>query len=277
MSKEKSPAFQCYAAEYLADVNTQVMTIEEEGCYWRLMLFCWREQSLPNNIELLTSLCKGVTPSNRVVSCFAVRGDVLVHLRLDAERAKQEAWREKSAKGGRRSAHKPKHKKEIISQQGGSTTVPRVVQPNADSSVCSLQSSFADIPPLPPKGEPRSGENTAANAVILIPLNRGEYQVTKAQIDEWTALYPAIDVGQQLRNYRGWALANPKKRKTPRGILKSVNHWLADEQDRARGTPGGNWSHPQQEQLKQIFEDPRWETNHESGKLAAKGGGRGES
>ena len=123
MSKESSPAFQCYAAEYLADVNTQLMTVEEEGCYWRLMLFCWREKSLPTDIASLTALCKGIAPSNRVLSCFTVLGDRLVHDRLERERLKQEEWRIKSAKGGRHSAHKPKSGKHKVHEQGGSTTV----------------------------------------------------------------------------------------------------------------------------------------------------------
>lgn len=123
MSKETAPAFQVYAAEYLADLNTQLMTIEEEGCYWRLMLFCWREASLPVDLDTLKALCKGVVPSNRVLSCFVEKDGRLLHPRLERERAKQAEWREKSAKGGRRSAHKPKHPKGQSTKQGGSTTL----------------------------------------------------------------------------------------------------------------------------------------------------------
>jgi uncharacterized protein YdaU (DUF1376 family) len=144
VSKEASPAFQWYPKEYLSDINTQVMTIEEEGCYRRLIDFCWIEGSLPNDLSVLSSLCKGITPTPRVVQCFSISGDRLVHKRLDVERTKQEEWRRKSAEGGRLSAHKRKHPKDISNIQGGSTTVPRVVQPKVNSAVCSLQSASAD-------------------------------------------------------------------------------------------------------------------------------------
>jgi hypothetical protein len=71
------------------------------------------------------------------------------------------------------------------------------------------------------------------DVVISIPLNNGsDHQVTKPDVDEWTKLYPAVDVLQELRSYKGWASANPKKRKTKRGIKNSINSWLANAQDR---------------------------------------------
>jgi uncharacterized protein YdaU (DUF1376 family) len=142
MSKEKSPAFQVYAAEYLSDINTQMMTIDEEGCYWRLMLFCWREKSLPIEIDMLKTLCKGTVPSGRVLSCFMQQGDRLIHNRLESERSKQAEWRAKCAKGGRNSAHKPKRPKRKLDKQSTSTTALRVVEVNEQGSR-TLQSSIA--------------------------------------------------------------------------------------------------------------------------------------
>lgn len=76
-------------------------------------------------------------------------------------------------------------------------------------------------------------------AVCLLPLNTGEeYAVTAEQADEWAKLYPAVDILQELNAMRGWCLANPGKRKTPRGIMKFINGWLSREQDRG-------WKKPQ--------------------------------
>ena len=58
-------------------------------------------------------------------------------------------------------------------------------------------------------------------------------------MDEWSELYPAVDVMQELRKMAGWLDANPSKRKTKRGILRFVNGWLAREQDKGR-TPTQN-------------------------------------
>lgn len=74
--------------------------------------------------------------------------------------------------------------------------------------------------------------------VAVLPLADGtEFVVTEETAAELAGLYPAVDVPQQLRNMRGWLLANPKNRKTKSGIMRFVNSWLSREQNQAR--PGG--------------------------------------
>ncbi len=74
---------------------------------------------------------------------------------------------------------------------------------------------------------------------ITLPLNdKTEYAIGEYQISEWEALYQAIDVRQGVRNYKGWADANPRRRKTRRGILGSVNSWLSKEQDKSKPIGG---------------------------------------
>ena len=68
-------------------------------------------------------------------------------------------------------------------------------------------------------------------AIILLPLNVGEFAVTDKDFKIWTQLYPAVDVMQQLRNMAGWCHANIKKRKTKDGIKRFINSWLAKSQN----------------------------------------------
>ncbi len=76
----------------------------------------------------------------------------------------------------------------------------------------------------------------AVTPVISLTLNdKSEYAVSDEQVEEWTKLFPAVDVIQELRKMKGWLDANPSKRKTKSGILRFVNNWLSKEQDR-----GGN-------------------------------------
>ena len=68
--------------------------------------------------------------------------------------------------------------------------------------------------------------------VVELPLSdHTSYGVTQSEIDEYAALYPAADVVQELRNMRGWCLANPQKRKTRNGIRKFINSWLTRVQN----------------------------------------------
>lgn len=77
--------------------------------------------------------------------------------------------------------------------------------------------------------EPASIEQS----IITITLNdKSEYPIYQSMIDEWTELYPNVDILQELRKMKGWCDANPTKRKTKRGVLRFINGWLSREQDR---------------------------------------------
>ena len=69
---------------------------------------------------------------------------------------------------------------------------------------------------------------------IQLPLNTGEmFDVTMDYVAEKKALYPAVDVEQELRKMRGWLDDNPVNRKTSRGIKRFINGWLTRAQDRS--------------------------------------------
>lgn len=68
---------------------------------------------------------------------------------------------------------------------------------------------------------------------LLLPLNDNTYyDVPKESISKWRDTYPAVDVEQQLKQMTAWLDANPRRRKTRRGINAFINSWLAREQDR---------------------------------------------
>lgn len=88
-------------------------------------------------------------------------------------------------------------------------------------------------------------QSASVPPVVELPLNDGsQYGVTEEQVKEWASLYPAVDVMQQLRNMKGWLLANPKKRKTKAGVLRFVTAWLTREQDKG-GTLSGQQKRPE--------------------------------
>lgn len=103
--------------------------------------------------------------------------------------------------------------------------------------------------PLLPAGAERSPDGAAppalplgltipegdASVFMTLPTNRqgAAVAVHEGQVREWAALFPAVDVRQELREMRAWLLANPRQRKTTRGMVAFVTRWLADEQDKA--------------------------------------------
>jgi uncharacterized protein YdaU (DUF1376 family) len=107
----KSPAFQIYPADFLADKNTLVMTAAEVGGYWLLLCVCWRENGLPDDIDELADLARTpvkqfqVSWEKRIKRCFIQRPDGRwTHNRLEKERVKQVENREKRAQAGAKGA-----------------------------------------------------------------------------------------------------------------------------------------------------------------------------
>lgn len=78
--------------------------------------------------------------------------------------------------------------------------------------------------------EPPAASTPAAVSLIL---NDGSlYNVSERDVDQWSKLYPNVDVLQQLRNMAGWCDGNPTKRKTRGGVRRFITSWLAREQDK---------------------------------------------
>jgi len=137
----KSPAFQFYPTDYIASQRVQMLTLEEEGAYIRLLCYCWQHGCIPSDPEQLARLIgKGAstTLATVVAAMFQPSSDGtrLVHTRLEEERAKQAEWRAKSAEGGRKSAETRKG-----GTKGGSTVVQPPNQPNANTPSPSPSSS----------------------------------------------------------------------------------------------------------------------------------------
>lgn len=103
-----------------------------------------------------------------------------------------------------------------------------------------------ELPSSPPPAEP--DPTPPSIVVIKLPLVDGtEFRISEQTVSELSDLYPAVDVPQQLRNMRGWLLANPKNRKTNSGIMRFVNSWLSREQNSARA--GNTVARPGKPQL----------------------------
>lgn len=90
-------------------------------------------------------------------------------------------------------------------------------------------------------------------AVVLPLVDGSDFPIAQKTVDELSGLYPAVDVEQQLRNMRGWLLANPKNRKTRAGIMRFVNSWLSREQNRTRPQNQQQFQGPKARELDKFY------------------------
>ena len=152
MAPERAPAFQFYADKFLLDENQALMDLDQAGAYVRLMAYCWRELTIPDDpVKCLRLVGSTATPERMadmwplIRACFAPANEPgrLIHPTLEKERQKQAEWREKSAEGGKRHGKGGSRVDEPPLKhpsKGGSTKW----QPTGNTLVSSLQSPSPD-------------------------------------------------------------------------------------------------------------------------------------
>jgi hypothetical protein len=172
----KSPAFQWYPTDYLGSQRVQMMSLEQEGAYCRLIWYCWQHGSIPSGAEDAARLIgKGcsVELANSVLGMFQPSKEPgrLMHDRLEMEREKQAVWRKKSSDGGLKSAQ-VRWGKSVNNDKGGYKMVTRVV------TKC-----------LPPKGNSPSSSPSSSPVHKYSPSEGSSDH--QAFIAEWVEAYKA--------------------------------------------------------------------------------------
>lgn len=131
----------------------------------------------------------------------------------------------------------------------------------------SLRSSSSGAPAREETGDgdPPTSPSSDIPPVITILTDTGEkYPVTQEYVDTMQELYPAVDVQAQLRAMKAWAICNPARRKTAKGMPRFINRWLAEEQRRAaehaRDRPDAGRGHMARDNDDQYADDRRDET-----------------
>lgn len=74
-------------------------------------------------------------------------------------------------------------------------------------------------------------EKTKPVAWIYTNKKNVMYEIDQEQVNEWSELFPAVDVIQQLRGMFAWSKANPTRRKTSNGMARFIVSWLSKEQN----------------------------------------------
>ena len=144
----KSPAFQFYPADWLGSTKVDLMTLEEQGGYLRLLCHAWSDDncSLPDDDDKLSRLSrlgeKWFKGSSKIIKeCFTLKGNRLVSERLLEERKKQIEWREKSKRGGMKSGEARRIK--ALEAKGGLEMVATKDEPKGNTSSSSSSSSLS--------------------------------------------------------------------------------------------------------------------------------------
>lgn len=106
--------------------------------------------------------------------------------------------------------------------------------PVIQSNTIQSESNPNTNPILP--GAETAPDQQQEKPTIHLLLNDGtQYPIFQQQVKEWSALFPGVDVEQELRNMVAWCVANPTRRKTKSGVMRFITSWLTKEQNKAKG------------------------------------------
>lgn len=144
----KTSGFTFSPTEYLAHQQIQMLSLEEEGIYIRLLAYCWQNGAVPSHPDQAARLVGKGASATVVASVLRLfqaseNPDELVDLELQRQKERLIQWKEKSAAGGRKSA---------AGRKVGSTTLEAVVETSNKTGVPNTQSRPAN-PQASPKLE----------------------------------------------------------------------------------------------------------------------------
>lgn len=229
------------------------MTNRALGCYIRLLCYCWREGSIPADVNEIAKLC-GEKPETmaslwiRILPCFKFRrgaDDRLVHGRLNIERRKQEAQRRLKSKAGKAGA-KGRWGKGLEQEAGNGTgNAGAMAEGMANDGYSSSASSSASASPSKKSTDCQTPWAGALAFMSQLSHEKpyADYAHNPELCQKLPALWPeweqsyAIDVESEIRKARLWELANPQRRK--KGKIRFLTNWLNRAQDGQRVQHGG--------------------------------------
>ena len=106
--ENKSPAFQFYARDFLADMKVQLMSMEQRGMYITLLSYAWIENGIPNDPNKIKILCNNPANFDEVIAdvldCFKEKDGRLYNARMESVRSEQLERREKASMAGKKGA-----------------------------------------------------------------------------------------------------------------------------------------------------------------------------
>jgi len=218
----RAPAFQFYAGDYLSSSRVQLMTLEEEGAYIRLLCHCWLHGSIPSDPERIARLIgKGgsTTLATKVQAMFK-QGEnegELIHDKLESIRSDREAWIAKSRAGGVASGEKRRLSKKKVNQNEGCLNHP---------------SNQSPTNPVDEWLEPNGNPSTSTSSSNIVSLSREREIPTKEEVLAYAdriglAPWKAEDWWLDMSS-KEWHTGNTEIRQWQPALTRMRQMWEAD-------------------------------------------------
>ena len=208
MGKQKAPAFQLYARDWLSDLAVTLMPLAAQGAYIRLLCHQWLDGSIPDDMRSLAALC-GTSEDGMaelwpcLKPCFEqIEDGALANPRLAELRRDDDVWRKGKSEDGKRGAAKrwakAKAEKEAENNDGPANS-PAIAELKPSNSSSSSSSSSVQL-----QGD-EEGEHIGNHVNELwrslgIPVPRGyNWVLGAAKVSRLTEHWSDIEILEAVR------------------------------------------------------------------------------
>lgn len=175
---ERAPAFQFYPKDYTNDEHVQLMTLEQEGAYLRLLCHSWLNGSIPADRPAQARICRVPTGKmarlwHGIAPCWTeVVGGRLVNRRQERDRAKQEIFRQGRSEAGKASGAVRRTRVQRVFEQNANTQ-PTDSSGSVQTKSNSPSPSAVSVLRTPvERTNERSGERSGQRANPFVAGNR---------------------------------------------------------------------------------------------------------
>jgi uncharacterized protein YdaU (DUF1376 family) len=207
----KRPSFQFYPSDWLSDPEISQLSLEEQGGFFRLLCFMWSTEdcTLTADIDVLSRLSGLSSPLvEKLVKIFNVSDGKITYQKFQDERKKQDDWREKCRKGGRRSAKSRLKGSSRVVQLKPNTSSP---SPSSSSTSVIEENNKTGVPVLfqkKEKSEKENSENTPKenmqNFCLMVSEKTGRYLLFSQKISDAKKLPFEIVCGEIDKFFSYW-------------------------------------------------------------------------
>ena len=248
MAAELAPAFQFYPRDFMAASSVQAMDLRVVGGYLKLLCWSWLDDGL--DPALLPTYQKALTLSDpewtdlwgQLEPRFPLAEDGRHrNPRQEEERAKQRQWREKSARGGRKShpTHTPSDQPEPHPNHCSTTVQPPFNTAFASASACTTPHTGDDGA----AGRAYGYLQTQAVAVRKVNLTLTPRPADAQSAMEFVTRYP--DQAQQERLIDAYLRSDHKPIRAVPVTMGQVAKWASWLEEHLAPPGGGDpwWKH----------------------------------
>lgn len=231
------------------------MSFAERGVYVEMMCEQWEKRNLPDNPQAVAeAIATTAAQVEEVLEAWTVvrakfvtskgNPDRIYNVPLEdtrrAQRANRRARQEAGRVAGKASAAKRLTAQELAVNERSTNVDEPSTNVNREEKSREVLKREAVTGGDESAAERDSASSSGLSPFLLFPVigsANKTWLLSEAQVAEWVALFPGLDIRGEARKALAWLYANPGRQKTAKGMGRFLVAWFGRVADRGGSRP----------------------------------------